>query len=290
MAHYYFTEHWAFGFCLTWGDGSLRGEETASKPSPRKSRGPGCISILALPWASSCAPAPGTAASGQQRAGAGVLQESRPSWPEVTPVCPGSLWLHPPGSLPLCSPSPGPQGRPRVSGRAAGQARGPAGQEATSTQQLGSPARGLLQPLTSFLQEPRGACHHGSPAGLRHQGPVTEARVLLGRAQASDRPAWPPALPVSSDPSEVRGLGLRPPPVHPTERPVGTSFPRAKESCPMALAPPASANARVPTALCPAWWAQTGVLGPNRRSPALAVDRSVSCWASSGDPHLKSYI
>lgn len=194
-----------FGFYLTWGDGNLRGEETASNPSPQMSRGPGCVLVLTLHQASSCAPAPGTVASRQQRAGAGVLRESRPSWPEATPVCPGSLWLHPPGSLPLCSLSPGPRGQPRIRGRAAGQAHGPAGQEATSTQRLGSPAQGSLESLTSFLREACGACHCGSPKGLRRRGPVTGAHSLLGRVQPLGRPAWYPPFP-SHAPRQRPGL------------------------------------------------------------------------------------
>lgn len=190
VAHY-FTEHWAFIWVLSdLGRWQSQRRGNSKQPLSANVTCPWCVLVLTLHQASSCAPAPGTVASRQQRAGAGVLRESRPSWPEATPVCPGSLWLHPPGSLPLCSLSPGPRGQPRVRGRAAGQARGPAGQEATSTQWLGSPAQGSHESLTSFLREVRGACHRGSPTGLRRRGPVTEAHSLPGRAQPLGHPAW----------------------------------------------------------------------------------------------------
>ena len=151
-------------------------------------------------------------------------------------------------------------------------------------------------------------------AAAREPGPgLAPASDFLSARATRGLPPWFPDRPAASGPCDRStrppgaGSGLRPssvapgpssltrpirgqrpglaaPTCAPHGAPCGTSFPRAKESSLMALAPPASANTRVPAALCPAWWAQTGVLGPDRCSPTLAVDRSVSCWGQQWGP------
>lgn len=158
VVHPYFTARWALGFYLTWEMGDLRDEEVAGSPLPSlhvtlASSLPPATLVLAgeVLAGSSAQPSPG--GRGQQR----HRRRRRFCWNPV-PVGPGRLWFVQ-GALGSSAWNPAPLqlasrpgGRPRMSGRAARQARGPGGaRKLNSTAAALQPGAQGLPPAARFL-------------------------------------------------------------------------------------------------------------------------------------------